>query len=156
MTEATSPVVGLNSSVERAGRRYHVQSEDSGPTHPHVTTHVFAGGGRVIATRRTEYAGDLPRAAVARLLREQHAAMSAAVCDGAYDAAIEALPVGLEEAPAAETDAVASDVERGPSAAGPPPAPLSSWQVGLVPGEEDLEDVILDEVASYLDRTPRS
>ena len=47
--------VGRNTNVTHDGRTYHVQSEDSGPGHPHVITHLFAEGGRILVTRRTPY-----------------------------------------------------------------------------------------------------
>jgi hypothetical protein len=35
---------------------FHIQTEDSGIRHPHVITHLFADGGRILKTTKTSYA----------------------------------------------------------------------------------------------------
>jgi len=84
-----SPLVGYNTNVRHRGKLYHIQTEDSGIHHPHVITHVFADGGRIIASRKTEYAQhlgaqDLP-SIVKRLMQEQHKAMFIELRDCVYD-----------------------------------------------------------------------
>jgi len=83
------PLFGYNSSVRRGGRTFHVQTEDSGRGHPHVITHVFAEGGRIVATHRTSYAEQLgdPECAVfvRRLLITQHREAFIALHEGRYD-----------------------------------------------------------------------
>ncbi len=91
------PLFGYNSSVQRGGRTFHVQTEDSGLGHPHVITHVFAEGGRIIATHRTSYAdriGD-PECAVfvRRLLITQHREAFIALHDGRYDEGMQPPPL---------------------------------------------------------------
>jgi len=87
-----SLAVGYNTGVQYRDHTYHIQTEDSGSGHPHVITHLFADGGRVIATRRTDYAAYLGTercpAIVKALVLAQHKAMFVALRDGAYDAVL--------------------------------------------------------------------
>ena len=76
MTKGPSPLVGYNTNVRHKGKLYHIQTEDSGIQHPHIITHLFADGGRIIASRKTSYAeflgsGDL-RTTVKKLMQDQH------------------------------------------------------------------------------------
>lgn len=86
---AQSPLVGYNTNVRHKGKLYHIQTEDSGVSHPHVITHLFADGGRIIASRKTGYAEhlgakELP-SIVKRLMQEQHKAMFIELRDCVYD-----------------------------------------------------------------------
>jgi hypothetical protein len=96
------PLVGFNNNVRYRGMRFHIQTEDSGVTRPHIITHLFADGGRVIKSMRTDYAEyvdhpDRP-AMIHRMMREQHRAMAIDLRDGRLDATIDLL---RSEAPAA-------------------------------------------------------
>jgi len=51
-----APLVGYNTGVQHKDRTYHIQTEDVGANHSHVVTHLFADGGRIVATRKTSYA----------------------------------------------------------------------------------------------------
>jgi hypothetical protein len=51
---APKMVPGLNQNVNFRGQVFHVQTEDSGTAHPHLVTHVFAGG-TILATRKSSY-----------------------------------------------------------------------------------------------------
>ncbi len=68
---------------------YHIQTEDSGINHPHVITHLFADGGRIIASRKTGYAEHLAakdlNAIVKQLMQEQHKAVFIELRDCVYD-----------------------------------------------------------------------
>ncbi|MCU0674600.1 MAG: hypothetical protein MUE69_17635 [Myxococcota bacterium] len=84
-----SPLLGYNTNVRHKGKLFHIQTEDSGIKHPHVITHLFADGGRIVASRKTSY-GDLVgrddlRDRVKELMRAQHKAMFIALRDGEYD-----------------------------------------------------------------------
>ena len=86
---AQSPLVGYNTNVRHKGKLYHIQTEDSGVSHPHVITHLFADGGRIIASRKTGYAEHLGAkelsSIVKRLMQEQHKAMFIELRDCVYD-----------------------------------------------------------------------
>jgi hypothetical protein len=84
-----APLLGYNTNVRHKGKLYHIQTEDSGVDHPHVITHLFADGGRIVASRKTSYAErvgseGLPDV-VKKLMQAQHKAMFIALRDGAYD-----------------------------------------------------------------------
>jgi hypothetical protein len=88
-----SPLVGFNNNVKHHGRIFHVQTEDSGVKRPHIVTHLFADGGRIIKSTRTDYAEHLGRAdmqtTIRRLMKDQHKAMFIALRDGQLNETIE-------------------------------------------------------------------
>ena len=63
-----------------------MQTEDSGVSRPHIVTHLFVDGGRIIKSTRTDYSEHLGRAdmstLVRRMMKEQHKAMFIALRDG--------------------------------------------------------------------------
>jgi len=84
-----SPLLGYNTNVRHKGKLYHIQTEDSGVRHPHIITHLFADGGRIVASKKTTYAElvgaeDL-RDRVKQMMRDQHKGMFIALRDGHYD-----------------------------------------------------------------------
>jgi hypothetical protein len=101
-----SPLVGFNNNVKHKGRIFHVQTEDSGVNRPHIVTHLFADGGRIIKSTRTDYSEHVGRpdmsAVVRRLMKEQHKAMFIALRDGRLDETIEQVTGPLSDQPAAE------------------------------------------------------
>lgn len=88
-----SPLVGFNNNVKHKGRIFHVQTEDSGVNRPRITTHLFADGGRIVKTTRTDYSEYIGRAdmtaVVRRLMKEQHKAMFIALRDGQLDESVD-------------------------------------------------------------------
>ena len=84
-----SPLVGYNTNVRHKGKLYHIQTEDSGVNHPHVITHLFADGGRIIASRKTGYSEHLGSkelsSIVKKLMQDQHKAMFIELRDCVYD-----------------------------------------------------------------------
>ncbi|HEX7478212.1 MAG TPA: hypothetical protein VF331_10425 [Polyangiales bacterium] len=96
MRPGPSPLVGYNTNVRHKGKLYHIQTEDSGINHPHVITHLFADGGRIIASRKTGYAEHLAakdlHAIVKHLMQEQHKAVFIELRDCVYDEDGDATP----------------------------------------------------------------
>ncbi|MEM1418218.1 MAG: hypothetical protein AAGH15_25205 [Myxococcota bacterium] len=84
-----SPLLGYNTNVRHRGKLFHIQTEDSGVRHPHVITHLFADGGRIVASKKTSYAELIGaedfQARVKEMMREQHKGMFIALRDGHYD-----------------------------------------------------------------------
>jgi len=84
-----APLLGYNTNVRHKGRLYHIQTEDSGVAHPHVITHLFADGGRIVASKKTSYSehlgADNLQETVKKLMQGQHKAMFIALRDGKYD-----------------------------------------------------------------------
>jgi hypothetical protein len=87
--KAPSPLLGFNNNVRHKGRVFHIQTEDSGVRHPHVITHLFADGGRILKTTKTSYAEHIGQdrlsETVRAMMQEQHKAMFIALRDGQYD-----------------------------------------------------------------------
>ncbi len=80
--------LGFNHNIKYKGKIFHVQTEDSGVSNPHITTHLFEGG-NILATKKTSYADiiqaeNLPDI-VRELMQEQHKAMLRNLINGAYD-----------------------------------------------------------------------
>src|SRR5579883_1662643 len=61
--------VGFNNNVKYNGNVYHIQTEDSGLDKPHVITHCFADGGRIIKSHKRSYAAEVSRDDVATFVR---------------------------------------------------------------------------------------
>ncbi len=93
MPRTPPPLLGFNNNVRHQGRIFHIQTEDSGVKYPRLVTHLFADGGRILKTTRTDYAEHVGRedmaAVVRRMMKEQHKAMFIALRSGEYDALIE-------------------------------------------------------------------
>jgi hypothetical protein len=86
---AGSPLLGYNTNVRHLGKLFHIQTEDSGSSHGHIFTHLFADGGRIIASKKTTYAQYVGTErypeVVKKLMRESHKAMFIALRDGLFD-----------------------------------------------------------------------
>jgi hypothetical protein len=127
-----SPLLGFNNNVKHKGRVFHIQTEDSGIKHPHVITHLFADGGRILKTTKTSYAEHLSEAnmqqVVHQLMKEQHKAMFIALRDGQFDHLFEenaaphaAAPAASPTAPTAPTAPAAPAAVAPVAAAAPAP-----------------------------------
>jgi hypothetical protein len=84
-----APLLGYNTNVRHKGKLYHIQTEDSGVGHPHIITHLFADGGRIVASKKTSYnehvGSQTLQDTVKKLMQAQHKAMFIALRDGVYD-----------------------------------------------------------------------
>jgi hypothetical protein len=84
-----SPLLGFNNNVKHRGRLFHIQTEDSGVKHPHVITHLFMDGGRILKTVKTSYAQHIGNEKLSELVRDlmkqQHKMMFIALRDGQFD-----------------------------------------------------------------------
>ncbi len=81
-------VGGFNTNVRYRGRIFHVQTEDSGPGHPHIVTLLYEAGA-ILYSKKTGYAdrkrgADL-EAVVRDLMEEQHREMVRRLKEGALD-----------------------------------------------------------------------
>ena len=79
-----SPVLGYNHNVRYAGRLWHVQTEDSGVSNPHIFTHLFHDG-TILATKRVDYDSSSEVGVVQKLMQAQHKAMLRDLKQGAFD-----------------------------------------------------------------------
>lgn len=89
MAQGPSPLLGYNTNVRHKGKLYHIQTEDSGLQHPHIITHLFADGGRIVASKKTSYAEHIGvediKTFVKKMMQDQHKGMLISLRDGAYD-----------------------------------------------------------------------
>jgi hypothetical protein len=89
MAKIQSPLLGYNNNVRHKNRVFHIQTEDSGVKHPHVITHLFMDGGRILKSVKRSYAehvgSDNMSDTVRQMMKEQHKAMFIALRDGEYD-----------------------------------------------------------------------
>lgn len=110
-----SPLLGFNNNVRHRGRLFHIQTEDSGVRHPHVITHLFMDGGRILKTVKTSYAEHLGTERLAQrvrdLMKQQHKTMFIALRDGQFDDVVEG------SSPTSQRSVAAPD---------PPPVALAS------------------------------
>lgn len=92
MPKAVSPAVGFNDNVRRRNRNFHVQTEDSGVARPHIITHLFTDGGRIVKSVRQSYADIVEEENLSRSVRErmkaQHVGMLEALKSGEFDALV--------------------------------------------------------------------
>jgi hypothetical protein len=83
------PLLGFNNNVRHHARIFHIQTEDSGVKRPHIITHLFGDGGRILKTLRTDYAEHLDdqdmAQVVRRMMKEQHKSMFVALRAGELD-----------------------------------------------------------------------
>jgi hypothetical protein len=102
MASTQSPLLGYNTNIRHKGKLYHIQTEDSGVSRPHIITHLFADGGRIVSSRKTGYAehvgSDNLEEVVRNLMKEQHKAMAVDLRDGVFDDDEPKVPAAEEEA----------------------------------------------------------
>jgi len=102
------PLLGYNNNVRHRGRIFHIQTEDSGIASPRIMTHLFADGGRIVKSTRTDYSEHLElddmAAVVKNMMKEQHKAMFVALRSGKLD---EIIGFDPEEPPASTAGSTA-------------------------------------------------
>ncbi|WP_394822625.1 FHA domain-containing protein [Pendulispora albinea] len=94
--------VGFNNNVKYKGRVFHVQTEDSGLDRPHIITHLFADGGRIVKTHKRNYGEHIAREEaegnialfVRALMKGQHMEMLLMLREGRFDAVVEGRAAG--------------------------------------------------------------
>lgn len=138
--------VGFNNNVKYGGNVFHIQTEDSGLDRPHIITHLFADGGRIIKSNKRSYAEEVKRddiaAYVRQLMKGQHMEMAIMLREGKFDEVIAGRAVGgmhlLEEPPRLEIQKLATKKEtraEAPEAvrSAPPPPPEPGTAAPLPP-----------------------
>jgi hypothetical protein len=93
MPKDPSPLLGYNNNIKHKNRVFHVQTEDSGVKHPHIITHLFMDGGRILKSVKKSYAEylgiDKMADLVRQMMKEQHKGMLIALRDGQFDRALQ-------------------------------------------------------------------
>jgi hypothetical protein len=156
MAKFQSPLLGYNNNVRHKGRVFHIQTEDSGVNHPHIITHLFMDGGRILKSVKTSYAehvgNDNMSETVRVLMKEQHKAMFIALRDGQFDALFdEAKKVSTSSmvapAPPAKPTTEAKPVEAKPVEAKPAEA-----KPAVVPKPAEAKPVVETKPAAEVAR----
>jgi hypothetical protein len=131
-----APVLGFNNNVRHRGRLFHIQTEDSGIKFSRIVTHLFADGGRIIKTSRTDYVEHVEKNDVSNIVRalmkEQHRAMFTALRAGELDAVLEKALGPLPEAPARAARS-SPNIASAPNAAASSPAVVAAPVLPAVP-----------------------
>ncbi|MGB8294832.1 MAG: hypothetical protein WCG85_05345 [Polyangia bacterium] len=83
-----SPLLGYNHNVRYGGRILHVQTEDSGPSNPHLFTHLFFEGS-ILATKRFQYDAATNEDGVRGLMQGQHKEILKELKQGLFDDRLE-------------------------------------------------------------------
>jgi hypothetical protein len=126
------PLLGFNNNVRHHGRVFHIQTEDSGIKHARIVTHLFADGGRIVNSTRTDYSEHLGRPdmheVLRRIMREQHKAMFIRLRAGELDSLIESAC-----GPQPTEGSGAERREAGPGAAAPKAASPLPTSVAAAP-----------------------
>lgn len=102
--------MGFNNNIKFRDTVFHVQTEDSGLDSPHIITHLFADGGRIIKSHKRSYESEVKREDVAEyvrgLMKGQHLEMVMKLRDGSFDRIIAGEELGgmdfFSEAPSVD------------------------------------------------------
>lgn len=138
--------MGFNNNIKFRETVFHVQTEDSGLDAPHIITHLFADGGRVIKSHKRGYEEHVRRPDVAEfvrsLMKAQHLEMVMKLRDGSFDRILAGQEVGgietLTDPPNVDILKLKKkkDIETAETAAPPPvvePPPVASAAAAAVP-----------------------
>jgi pSer/pThr/pTyr-binding forkhead associated (FHA) protein len=128
--------MGFNNNVKYRDQVFHVQTEDSGLDAPHIITHLFADGGRVIKSHKRNYHDIVNRSDVAdlvkALMKAQHLEMCMWLREARFDRIIDGLEIGgiqvFTEAPNVDIKKLANKKEAAAAerAAAAAPAPAAA------------------------------
>jgi hypothetical protein len=133
MAKFQSPLLGYNNNVRHKNRVFHIQTEDSGVNHPHIITHLFMDGGRILKSVKKSYAEYVGvegmNDTVRGLMKDQHKAMFIALRDGQFDYLVDGGPA---PAAAAATAAAAAATAAAATAAAATAAAATSVEVAAV------------------------
>ncbi len=85
-------ITGCNTNILYRGKQFHVQTEDSGRTNPHIISHVYHGG-TIIASQKSEYGDRIGSTELDIKVRAQielqHKTMLERLTSGELDAVID-------------------------------------------------------------------
>jgi hypothetical protein len=144
-------ITGFNTNIRHCGKLFHVQTEDSGRSNPHVISHLYYGG-TILASQKTDYAEQVESANLDDLVRElmenQHKSILKRLRAGDFDETIHER-LGGETSEGSTTSPSFHDEpppEPPPAASGAPVAPRQSANTND-PGSDDR--VFGDGVASH-------
>ncbi|KAF0217287.1 MAG: hypothetical protein FD174_3395 [Geobacteraceae bacterium] len=132
-------VVGFNHNIMYKGEIFHIQTEDSGVTNPHIITLLYRGG-TIISSKKTGYADIIKienlDKVVEELMKEQHKEMLRRLKAGEFD----------DRAFGSPPASPPQDANGRVSLPVSPPVPISSQKTSAeVPKPaQSLDEIILD------------
>jgi len=132
-----SPVLGFNHNVRHIGWLFHVQTEDSGVSNPHIFTHLFHEG-VILASKKMVYDANSDVDVVKGLMQAQHKSVLRELKSGTYDVKIRqylGAPPGSGDV--GEYDEVTLEAE-GAEVKTPPPTPAPAQKPTTVGAVADL------------------
>jgi hypothetical protein len=141
---------GFNTNVRHGGVLFHVQTEDSGRSHPHVITHLYHGG-TILSSEKRSYADQLEAPDLPRRVREVmdglHNAMLGRLRSGDLDDHIEQrLGAAVFAASAAKSKGGSGRTERAAAVSEPeptiPPGVIRPLQTPTAPASVAVSDSI--------------
>jgi hypothetical protein len=137
--------VGFNNNVKYKDHVFHIQTEDSGLDKPHVITHLFADGGRVIKSHKRSYAEAVASpdvvTQVRALMKGQQLEMALGLREGRFDEIIAGRAVGgmellthppkvdVQKLATQQKQRVEASLETPPPSIAPPAMPAPSGRV---------------------------
>lgn len=159
MAKFQSPLLGYNNNVRHKGRVFHIQTEDSGVHHPHIITHLFMDGGRILKSVKKSYAehvgSDGMSEVVRQMMKEQHKAMFIALRDGQFDHIVDPnVPAKPAAANAAAPAAAAEAVDAAPAEAEAPAPPIVEAPSPLATAEAAAAAAFANAAAAASERSP--
>ncbi|MCH2110845.1 MAG: FHA domain-containing protein [Polyangiaceae bacterium] len=90
--------MGFNNNIKFKNTVFHVQTEDSCLDSPHIITHLFADGGRVIKSHKRSYEKEVARDDITEyvrgLMKSQHLEVVMKLRDGSFDRIISGEEIG--------------------------------------------------------------
>ncbi len=141
--------MGFNNNIKFKELVFHVQTEDSGLDSPHIITHLFADGGRVIKSHKRNYNEHVSRPDVAEfvrgLMKAQHLEMVMKLREGAFDRIIAGQEIGgmtlLTEAPTVDVvnlkkKGQAAQAEAAPAVSAVAPTPQAVAAAAAAPAAQ--------------------
>jgi hypothetical protein len=147
-------LTGFNTNIRHHGVLFHVQSEDSGRSHPHIITHLYHGG-TIVFSEKSSYASRMSEPNLEDVVRElmegQHKAVLKRLRAGDFNDAIRERLGDVLTSGENDTKAKTKPTETSPladetpsesavlAAAEPAPRPFGEGVVS----ERPLDDVIL-------------
>jgi hypothetical protein len=154
MAKFQSPLLGFNNNVRHRGRVFHIQTEDSGVSHPHIITHLFMDGGRILKSVKTSYAEhvgtDAMNETVRVLMKEQHKAMFIALRDGQFDQLVDPgkapatrSPTAVVVPPAQRTELPSPEPQASAAPPEPPTERTAEW-AARAPIRRSSQELTLD------------
>ena len=145
---------GFNNNFRYRGILFHVQTEDSGVSNPHVITHLFHGG-NILASEKLDYSEKLDleekelKGCVRELMEAQHKAMHSGLKSGLHDRVI-LERLGSEAFSEARPDepGVTDESPTPPRLAARPAPPAAAEPVGGfgrgIVSQKPLDELVLD------------